>query len=105
MALSRRLIRFTKTTALISFLWTLFCAVLLLGWQVAIWFREGIWHSYTVAALVKADPEVTYTTSSYTAQTTIEKLLEIPAIIPLLIVAALLRAFYGWVAALENDSS
>jgi hypothetical protein len=80
-ALSQRLIRFTTTTALIAALWTIFCTALLVGWQVAVWLKAGVWHSYTVAELIKGDPEVTYTTASYTNEGMLEKLLEIPAIV------------------------
>jgi hypothetical protein len=105
LALDQRLIRLTKTTALISALWTSFCAAFLVGWQVTVWLREGVWHSYTVGALIMGDPEVTFTTASYTEEGIVEKLLEIPAVVPLLVAVILLFAFHSWVASFEKEFS
>jgi hypothetical protein len=82
--------------ALFSALWTTFCAALLVGWQITRWLREGVWHSDTVAAIIKGDPEVTYTTASYTE-------VEIPAIVPLMLAVILLLAFRSWVAGIETE--
>jgi hypothetical protein len=104
-AANLRLIRLVKTTVLISALWTLCCAILLIGLQVRAWWRDGIWNSYSILALIKGDPDVTYTTASYTEPTIVDRLLEIPAIVPLIIVATFFRALHGWLAEIEKRSS
>jgi hypothetical protein len=91
--------------ALFSALWTTFCAALLVGWQITRWLREGVWHSDTVAAIIKGDPQVTYSTASYTEAGILEKVLEIPAIVPLMLAVILLLAFRSWVAGIETESS
>jgi hypothetical protein len=84
-----RLVRFTKTIALISALWTILCSALLAGWQVTSWLRDGLWNPYPVAAIIKGDLDVTYTTASYTDKGIVGWLLDLPAIIPLLLAATL----------------
>jgi hypothetical protein len=83
-----RLLRFAKATALISALWTILCAVLLIGVQAKGWWYEGRWESYSILSPIKGDPEVTYSTASYTEPTIVDRLLQIPAIVVLIIVAA-----------------
>jgi hypothetical protein len=103
LALDQRLIRLTKTAALISALWTVFCAALLFGWQAVVWLKQGVWRSYTVASLIRGDPEVTYTTASYDSNQLLEDFLELPAIIPLLVAAILLLAFQSWMASIQKS--
>jgi len=100
-----RLVRLTKTIALISALWTILCSVLLVGSQVTFWLRDGLWNSYPLAAIIKGDREITYTTSSYTDKGFVDWFLDIPAIVPLLIAATVLLALYSWLAGIEQQSS
>ena len=48
---SLRLIRFARMTALVADIWTIFCAVLIVGWQMIIFLREGSWHA--LAAIIR----------------------------------------------------
>jgi hypothetical protein len=100
-----RLVRFTKTTALISALWTILCSVLLAGRQGISWWREGLGSPYSLAALIKGDREITYTTASYTEKGILDWVLDLPAIVPLLMAATLLLALYSWLATIEKQTS
>jgi hypothetical protein len=100
-----RLVRVAKTTALASALWTIFCAFLLFGLQVKSWWQNGIWRSYSVMALVQGEPEITYATASYREPTVVERLLEIPAIVLLIVVATLLLVLHGRLTEIEKQSS
>ena len=100
-----RLVRFTKTIALISALWTIVCSVLLVGSQVTFWLRDGLWNSYPLAAIIKGDREITYSTASYTERGIVDWILETPTIVPLVIAATLLLALYSWLATIEKQNS
>ena len=100
-----RLVRFTKTIALISALWTIVCSVSLLAWQVGSWLRDGTWSSYPLAAMIRDDREITYNTASYTATGIVGWVFEIPTLVPLVIAATLLLALYSWLATIEQQSS
>jgi hypothetical protein len=100
-----RLVRFTKTIALISALWTIVCSVSLLAWQVGSWLRDGTWSSYPLAAMIRDDREITYSMASYTESSVVGRVLEIPTIVLLVIAATLLLALYSWLATIEQQNS
>jgi hypothetical protein len=100
-----RLLRFAKTTAFISALWTICCAMVVIVLQAKAWWRDGSWNSLSILAVVRGEPEVTYSTASYSAPTMIDRLLDLPALVPLLLAAMALFALYGWLAEVERRSS
>jgi hypothetical protein len=98
-------VKFAKITALLSAAWTILCAVMIVGFQAASWIRNGVWDGYRLSSVLKSlkgDQNITYVTASAdkfdaeltTKQAIADWLLGIPAIVPLLIVAALHLAFY-----------
>ena len=101
-------------TALVADIWTIFCAVMIVGWQMFVFFKEGSWHAlplsfvfnmreysrdeiYSTASVDKI--ERTYLTS------VADGLLQVPVIVPLLLAAALLTAFYLWLSDTERRYS
>ena len=100
-----------KTTTLFAVGWTILCAVLLAGWQIASSLQKGAWDAFSVASLIKrmkADAVATYTVASADKPATsltnnfVDWLLAVPAIVPLLIAAALLLGFYIWLNDVEK---
>jgi hypothetical protein len=108
-----QVVKFAKMTALLAAAWTILCAVLIVGWQVTSWIQNGEWEAYRVSSVIislKNDRNYKYVTASLDkieTDSTIQQvladwLLDIPAIVPLLIVAALLLAFYLKLSAIEK---
>ena len=106
-----RLIRFTRITALVADIWTIFCAVLIVGWQMIIFFREGSWHALPLSSVFNAPK---YSRGEIYSTASIDKiershltnladaLLQVPIIVPLLLGAALLTVFYLWLVDTES---
>jgi hypothetical protein len=91
----QRVVRFARLTALISAGWTFLCAALLAGW----WVWSG--DDYPVSSVVQLlNPDRTYVTASFSEtewtprESLIDWLLDLPAIVPLLMAAALLVLLY-----------
>ena len=109
-----RLIRFAKLTALIAGIWTIFCAVLLFGLEMFAFLKEGTWHALPLSSVfrtTRVGSDEVYSTASidvvktsYPA-TSVDALLQIPVIVPLLIAVALLTVFYLWLLKIERRSS
>jgi hypothetical protein len=86
--------------------------MLLLGWQVTDWIKDSIWNPYPLSSLVESlngNQNTTYVTASVDTSTVatlkraaVEWLLEVPTIVPLLVVIALHLALYLYLAALEK---
>jgi hypothetical protein len=98
--------------ALVANAWTIFYIVLLVGWQLALFLQRGTWPALPLAAVFTGPADTIYstasigrveTTSSVTNATDI--LLGVPAIVPLLLAAALLTAFYMWLRRAEKRYS
>ncbi len=115
-AFQQRLVRYAKITALLSAVWTILCAVLIVGWQVTSWLQNGVWDAYPLSSVIKSlenDQAVSYVTASsdkfetklMDKQVMADWLLEIPAIVALLIASALLLAFYMRLTVIEKNSS
>ena len=47
-----RLIRFAKTTALVADIWTLIYGALVVGWQMATFFRIGSWPALPLSSVI-----------------------------------------------------
>src|SRR5262245_41049958 len=103
--MTQRLLKFARATALLSAAWTILIAVLLVGRQVSSWFQTGDWEEYPLSWAIndlKRTQDSTYTTASAngdateltTAQEMLGWLLDIPAVVPLLVAAALLLVLY-----------
>jgi hypothetical protein len=105
---TQRLLKFARLTALLSAAWTILCALLLLGWQTMVWLRDDAWQSYTLATVIRnlhRTEDLTYVTASADRARTEgvgDWLLDTPASAFLLIVAAMLLAFYLWLARAEK---
>ena len=109
-----RLIRFAKVVALVADAWTILCAVLIVGWQIVIFLREGSWSalplSFVFNTMIYPRDEV-YSTASIEKiepdhlKNLADALLQIPVIVPLLLGAALITAFYSWLSHIEKRYS
>jgi hypothetical protein len=112
----QQLVKFTKTTVVFAAALTVLCAVVIVGWQVTSWIQNGEWNAYPVSSVISSlqrDQNNTYVTASLKKVETgspfweavASWLLDIPAIVPLLIAAALLLAFYLKLSAIEKAST
>jgi hypothetical protein len=112
----QRVVKVAKITALLSAVWTILCAMMIVGFQVIFWLRNDVWDTYRISSVIKSlegDRTITYVTASsdkFEAEWTINRviaewLLGVPAIVPLLIVAALQVAFCLRLAAIDKDAS
>jgi hypothetical protein len=110
----QRVVKFAKMTALLSAGWTILCAATIVVMQVTSWIRNGVWDTYRLSSILKnlkGNHDTTYVTASadkFGTELTIKQgiadwLLGMPAILPLLIVAALHLAFYLRLAAIEKS--
>jgi len=111
---SLRLIRFARMTALVADIWTIFCAVLIVGWQMIIFLREGSWHALPLSSVFSAPKSSRGEVYSTASIDKIERshltnladaLLQVPVIVPVLLGAALLTAFYLWLSDAERQYS
>jgi hypothetical protein len=106
-------VRIAKISALLSAVWTMTCAVLIVGWQVIYWIHDGVWNVWSVSYVftsLESNRRVTYVTASSDKldahrESVLEFLMEMPAIVPLLIAAALLLAFYLRLTIIEKRDS
>jgi hypothetical protein len=89
--------RFTKATTLFSAAWTMVCAVFVIGLQIASWLKNGVWDAYPISTYVMASSD-----ELINNQVLANWLLRIPAIVPLLVGAALLVAFYMLITVIEK---
>lgn len=105
-----RLVRFAKVASLATNAWTIFCAVLIIGWQIISLLREGSWPSLPLSSVINKmgyEPgEIFATASVHEAELgVVRALLGVPAIVPLFLASALLTAFYLWLAHIEKTYS
>jgi hypothetical protein len=109
----QQLVKFTKITVLFAAAVTILCAVMIVGWQVTSWIQNGEWNAYPVSSVISSlqrDRNNTYVTASLKKVETgspfweavADWLVDIPAIVPLLIAAALLLTFYAKLSAIER---
>jgi hypothetical protein len=116
LALQQGLVRFAKMTALLSAVWTLLVAVLIVGRQATSWLQHGVWDPYPLSSVINGlekDRGSAYITASSgrpatevtILQGTTDWLLEIPAIAALLIASVLLLFFYSGLLVIEKRYS
>jgi hypothetical protein len=101
-------------TALVADLWTILYVVLIVGWQITSLLREGSWSALPLSSIINKlefNRGAIYATASTgeieTSQlaNVIDAMLRVPAIVPLLLAAALLTAFYLWLTDIEKQYS
>jgi hypothetical protein len=109
-----RLIRFTRMTALVADIWTTLYAVLIVGWQITSLLREGSWPALPLSSIINKlefNRGAIYATASADEiersqlANVIDAMLRVPAIVPFLLAAALLTAFYLWLTDIEKRYS
>jgi hypothetical protein len=97
--------------ALVADIWTIFYAILVVGWQITVFLKDKSWPALPLSSIFRKlniDHAPIYTTASTGGieksppATIIDALLRIPAIIPLLLAMALLTAFYLWLTHTEK---
>jgi hypothetical protein len=102
-------VRFAKLTAVIADVSTVFCAVLIVGWQAIVFLRNGSWPSLPLSLILRApNGEVSSTGSidklaESRAPSFVDALLQVPIVMILLLAVALLTAFYLWLSSLEKE--
>ena len=108
------LIRSTKIAALVADVWTFAYAALLLGWQTFIFLSEGVWPGVSLqVALGKLGygHGVVYETAAtrgigaHDPPSALHALLQVPAIVPSILVAVFITAFYLWLSRIEKQYS
>ena len=98
-------------TVLIGVAWTIIDLGLIIGWQVSIFFRDGNWHALPLSSVLKGSGGGSASTASIDKIGTDyptnlgDGLLQVPIIVPLLLGAALLIAFYFWLSNVERRYS
>ena len=111
---SVRLIRFAKLTVLIADVSTLFCAFLIVGWQIIIFLRGGNWWALPLSLVFNTSEHNQgdiYSTASIDkivarhSTNFTDALLQLPIIMPVLLAAAFLTAFHLWLSSLEKEIS
>ena len=101
-------IRFARKAVLIIDIWTILSAVLVVGWQAIIFFRQGIQASLTLSYFFSNVRDTNITTASIGENQRddfVDQLLQVQAIVPLIIAAVFLTAFYRWLKVLEKRYS
>jgi hypothetical protein len=108
---SAGLIRFAKLTVLIANALTIVCAILIFGWQITVFLRDGSWRALPLSFVLNprqyGSNEVFLTASIDKvgeSQSTgfVDALLHVPTSIMLLLGVAFLTAFYSWLSNIEK---
>jgi hypothetical protein len=108
-----RLIRLAKFTALIAHAWTVIYVALIFGWQITTFIRVGVWPALPLSSIVnrgEIHPGEIFATASVgkvenNDLSVLDGLLRIPTVVPLLLAALLLGAFYLWLQNTERRYS
>jgi hypothetical protein len=109
--LSVRFVRFAKLTALFANVLTAFSAVLIVGWQIIILVKDGSWTALPLSLVFSTPKGEVYSTASIDkigesrVTNFTDVLLQVPIIMPILLAAAFLTAFYLWLSRLEREIS
>lgn len=100
--------------ALVADIWTILYGVLIVGWQIFTFLREGSWPALPLSSVfdklghnrgaISVTASAGEIERSYLTNL-IDTLLRVPAIVPLLLAAALLTAFYLWLTKTEKRYS
>ena len=109
-----RLVRFTRIAALIADGLTILYAFFIFGWQMTSLLYEGKWPAMPLSSIINKlefNRGAIYATASdgkigtnQLANVT-DAILRVPAIVPLVLAAALLTAFYIWLTNFEKQYS
>lgn len=106
---SVRFVRFAKLMALFADVSTVFSAVLIVGWQIIILFKDGGWPALPLSLVFNTPKGEVYSTASIDkigesrATNFIDVLLQVPVIMLLLLAVAFLTAFYLWLSSVERE--
>ena len=109
--LSVRFVRFAKLTVLFADVLTAFSAVLIVGWQIIILLKDGSWTALPLSLVFNTPKGEVYSTASIDkigesrVTNFTDVLLQVPIIMPILLAAAFLTAFYLWLSSLEKEIS
>ena len=108
---SVRLVRFVKLTVLIADVSTIFCVILIVGWQITIFLGDGSWRALPLSLVFstpKYNQNEVYSTASIDkiiashSTNFADALLQLPIIMILLLGAAALTALYLWILEVEK---
>lgn len=109
---SIRLVRFAKLTVLVTIASTIFCAFLIVGWQITIFLRDGSSRALPLSLVfntpafnqgeVYLTASIDKTSKSWTTNFT-DAVLHMPIITILLLAVAVLTAFYSWILRVERE--
>src|SRR5262245_771047 len=110
-ASARRLVKFTKATVIIAFVWTGLCAAVLTAHQTIVYLQTGEWDAFPISSVLGDRGNVTYTIASSkkieSDRLNVAKILdhsiEIPAIVPLLIALLALLLFWAYLSRIEKE--
>jgi len=91
---------------------TIFCALLIVGWQIIIFLRGGNWRALPLSLVFNMSEHnqgEIYSTASIDKTVAVHStnlsnaLLQLPIIVILLFGAAALTAFYSWISRVEKE--
>src|SRR5450631_1333837 len=100
--------------ALVADIWTIFYAVLIISWQIENFLIAGSWPALPLSSIINKlefNRGAIYATASAgeieisQPANVIDAMLRVPAIVPLLLAAALLTGFYLWLTDIEKRYS
>jgi hypothetical protein len=109
-----RLIRFARMAALVADVWTIFYAVLIISWQIENFLIAGSWPALPLSSIINKlefnRGAINATASAGEIEisqpaTVVDAILRVPAIVPVLLAASLLTAFYLWLGRTEKRYS
>jgi hypothetical protein len=98
--------------ALVADIWTIFYVALMIGWQTSVFLKKGSWPTLPLSsifnefAINRAAIYVTTSTGEMRQDQLVKMMgaaLQIPAILPLVLAAGLLTAFYLWLTHVEKQ--
>jgi hypothetical protein len=97
--------------ALIADLWTIAYVFLIVGWQISLFLKRGSWPALSVKStlnmlgyyhhVIFGTAQIRGDEGSHLSNA-VDALLQVPVIVPLLLAAALLTAFYKWLNDIER---
>jgi len=94
-------------TVLLGVAWTIIDLILIVGWQVSIFFRDGNWHALPLSSVLMGSGGRASTASIDNIGASFpsnfgDALLQVPIIVLLVLGAALLIAVYFWLSNTER---
>ena len=100
-------VQFAKVAALLAVAWTIFCVLLIVGWQASSWLTDGNWPALRLSSFIKGlrdDGDFVARAHGIESRSMnlLNNLLDAPAILPLLVASALLVTFYLWLTRIEK---